>query len=170
MRVLKRQIEIGRCQRQFRDELTELWSRPNRSSDGTTRVDAEDVQVLAVRCNHAVDGSSGFHHGSRDPAEVIAEYVGRLNTASSAISIAHMMSPHGWQESGQIPEFDEYTLVLRGVLRVEARTLVLEVCAGQAIVTRKGEWVRYSTPGEGGAECVAICVSAFSPQTVHRDA
>ena len=99
----------------------------------------------------------------------IAEYVGRVNTGTAALSIAHMTSPGGWQEPGQTPEFDEYTLVLRGSLRVETRTGVIEVAAGKAILAPKGEWVRYSTPEEGGAEYVAICLPAFSPDTVHRD-
>jgi ethanolamine utilization protein EutQ (cupin superfamily) len=80
-----------------------------------------------------------------------------------------MISPRGWQESGQTPEFDEYTVVLRGMLRVETRTQGMDVRSGQAIFAPKGEWVQYSTPGEGGAEYVAICVPAFSPETVHRD-
>lgn len=104
------------------------------------------------------------------PPKLIAEYVGRLNTGGSALSIAHMKSPGGWEEPGQTPEFDEYTLVLRGTLRVETRTLGMEVHAGQAVVAPKGEWVKYSTPGDDAAEYVAICLPAFSPDTVHRDA
>ena len=100
----------------------------------------------------------------------IAEYVGRVNTGTAALSMAHMTSPGGWQEPGQTPEFDEYTLVLRGSLRVETRTGVLEVGAGKAVIAPKGEWVRYSTPEQGGAEYVAVCLPAFSPDTVHRDA
>jgi len=103
------------------------------------------------------------------PPKLIAEYVGRLNTGGSELSIAHMTSPSGWQEPGQTPDFDEYTVVLRGILRVETRTLGMEVRAGEAIFAPKGEWVQYSTPGEGGAEYVAICLPAFSPSTVHRD-
>jgi mannose-6-phosphate isomerase-like protein (cupin superfamily) len=103
------------------------------------------------------------------PPKSIAEYVGRLNTGGAVLSIAHMVSPRGWQEPGQTPEFDEYTVVLRGVLRVETRTLGMNVRSGQAVVASKGEWVRYSTPGDSGAEYVAICLPAFSPQTVHRD-
>jgi len=103
------------------------------------------------------------------PPKLIAEYVGRLNTSGTALSIAHMISPCGWQEPGQTPEFDEYTVVLLGALRVETRTLGMEVRAGQAILAPKGEWVQYSTPGEAGAEYVAICLPAFSPETVHRD-
>ena len=97
----------------------------------------------------------------------IAEFVGRVNTGTEAVSIAHMTSPAGWKEPGQTPEFDEYTVVLRGVLRVEGATGVTEVAAGQAVLATKGEWVRYSTPE--GAEYIAVCVPAFSPGTVHRD-
>jgi quercetin dioxygenase-like cupin family protein len=99
----------------------------------------------------------------------IAEYVGRVNTSTTAVSVAHMKSPPGWVEPGQTPEFDEYTLVLRGTLRVESRDGVLDVRAGQAVIAPRGEWVRYSTPDEG-AEYVAVCSPAFSPDTVHRDA
>ena len=99
----------------------------------------------------------------------IAEYVGRVNTGSAAISIAQMKSPSGWQEPGQTPQFDEYSLVLRGTLRVETRTETVDVAAGQCVIANKGEWVRYSTPGAEGAEYVAICLPAFSPDTVHRD-
>jgi mannose-6-phosphate isomerase-like protein (cupin superfamily) len=101
--------------------------------------------------------------------KVIDEYAGRVNSGESAVSIAHMRSPAGWAEPGQTPEFDEYTLVLQGLLRVEHRGGSLDVRAGQAVVVRRGEWVRYSTPGEEGAEYVAVCLPAFSPQTVHRD-
>jgi mannose-6-phosphate isomerase-like protein (cupin superfamily) len=99
----------------------------------------------------------------------IAEYVGRLNSATEALSIAHMKSPAGWCEPGQIPEFDEYTVVLRGALRAETRTGTINVRAGQAILARKGEWVRYSTPAPEGAEYVAVCMPAFSPELVRRD-
>ena len=103
------------------------------------------------------------------PPKMISEYVGRLNTGGSALSIAHMISPRGWREPGQTPEFDEYTVVLRGLLRVQTRTLTKEVRAGQAVIAPKGEWVQYSTPDENGAEYVAICLPAFSPEAVHRD-
>ena len=99
----------------------------------------------------------------------IAEYVGRLNTKNATLSIARMVSPSGWEEPGQTPEFDEYTLVLRGLVRVITRTGVTEVKAGQCFFAAAGDWVRYSTPNEEGAEYIAICVPAFSPQTVHRD-
>jgi quercetin dioxygenase-like cupin family protein len=97
----------------------------------------------------------------------IEEFVGRVNTGAAAVSVARMVSPAGWVEPGQTPAFDEYTVVLSGMLRVESRGAVLEVRAGQAVHTRGGEWVRYGTPD--GAEYVAVCLPAFSPQTVHRD-
>jgi mannose-6-phosphate isomerase-like protein (cupin superfamily) len=100
----------------------------------------------------------------------IDEYVGRVNSKDTAVSIAHMHSPSGWSEPGQQPEFDEYTLVLKGALRVESKNGVLEVKAGQAVVAPRGEWVRYSTPGPEGAEYIAVCLAAFDPATVHRDA
>jgi mannose-6-phosphate isomerase-like protein (cupin superfamily) len=99
----------------------------------------------------------------------IAEYVGRVNTSTDGVSIAHMKSPAGWIEPGQTPEFDEYTLVLHGSLRVETRAGITDVNAGQAIVARKGEWVRYSTRENSSAEYVAVCMPAFSPRLVHRD-
>jgi len=99
----------------------------------------------------------------------IAEYIGRVNSATDSVSVAHMISPGGWLEPGQTPEFDEYTLVLRGTLRVETHSGVLEVSAGQAIIAHKGEWVRYSTPSPEGAEYIAVCLPAFAPATVHRD-
>ena len=101
--------------------------------------------------------------------KLIEEYVGRVNSATSGISIAHMHSPEGWLEPGQTPEFDEYTLVLKGMLRVTHRQGHLDVRAGQAVVAHRGEWIQYSSPEPGGAEYVAVCVPAFSPQTVHRD-
>lgn len=102
--------------------------------------------------------------------KIIDEHVGRVNTGTEALSIAHMRSPGGWVEPGQRPEFDEYTLVIRGTLRVEYEGGALDVRAGQTVITRGGEWVRYSTPGDEGAEYVAVCLPAFSPATVHRDA
>src|SRR5580658_9122306 len=99
----------------------------------------------------------------------IEEFVGRVNSGTEAISIAHMTSPGGWLEPGQTPEFDEYTLVLKGELRVETASGIFAVTAGQAILANKGEWVRYSTPNPDGADYIAICLPAFSPDTVHRD-
>jgi quercetin dioxygenase-like cupin family protein len=99
----------------------------------------------------------------------IEEYAGRVNSGHSAVSVARMTSPGGWQEPGQRPEFEEVTIVLRGLLRVESDAGVLDVRTGQAVVTLPGEWVRYSTPEPDGAEYIAVCVPAFSPDTVHRD-
>ncbi|MCU1231378.1 MAG: mannose-6-phosphate isomerase [Acidobacteria bacterium] len=101
--------------------------------------------------------------------KIIEEFVGRVNSRTDALSVARMKSPGGWVEPGQTPEFDEYTLVLRGMLRVTTRDGVSDVRAGQAIITPRGEWVQYSTPEDEGAEYVAICLPAFSPDTVHRD-
>src|SRR5262249_30755126 len=100
----------------------------------------------------------------------IEEFAGRVNSGHANVSVARMTSPPGWEEPGQRPEFEEITVVLRGLLRVEHAGGVLDVRAGQAVVTEPGEWVRYSTPGADGAEYVAVCVPAFSPGTVHRDA
>lgn len=101
--------------------------------------------------------------------KIIRELIGRVNSSTSEVSIAHMTSPSGWEEPGQTPDFDEYTVVLGGTLRVEHRDGVTEVEAGQAIVTHRGEWIRYSTPGPEGAQYVAVCLPAFSMDTVHRD-
>jgi mannose-6-phosphate isomerase-like protein (cupin superfamily) len=101
--------------------------------------------------------------------KVIEEYIGRINSRTEAVSIARMQSPAGWIEPPQTPEFDEYTLVLRGMLRATTDTGTVDVRAGQAIIAHAGERIQYSTPEEGGAEYVAVCVPAFSPDTVHRD-
>ena len=104
------------------------------------------------------------------PPKTIEEFVGHVNTGTSDLSIARMTSPSGWREPGQTPEFDEYTVVLKGMLRVETRNETIDVHAGEAIITHGGEWIRYSTPGPEGAEYMAVCLPAFSPATVHRDA
>lgn len=101
--------------------------------------------------------------------KVIDEYVGRVNTGDAGVSVAHMLAPGGWQEPAQRPEFDEVTLVLRGMLRVETDAGVLEVRAGQAVLTRAGERVRYTTPESDGAEYVAVCLPAFAPDLAHRE-
>ena len=101
--------------------------------------------------------------------KIIEEFVGRVNSRTEGISVARMQSPSGWIEPGQTPEFDEYTVVLRGSLRVTSRDGQLDVHAGQAVVAHAGEWVQYSTPGPDGAEYIAVCLPAFSPGTVHRD-
>ena len=108
-------------------------------------------------------------HAAGNKPKIIDEFIGRVNSHDTAVSIARMKSPQGWVEPGQIPEFDEYTIVLLGMLRVNTRTATFEVYADQAIVTHRGEWVQYSTPEEGGAEYIAVCLPAFSPENVHRD-
>jgi mannose-6-phosphate isomerase-like protein (cupin superfamily) len=106
---------------------------------------------------------------SGNKPKLIDEYIGRVNSNSEALSVAHMRSPAGWLEPGQTPEFDEFTVVLKGMLRVEHRDGHMDVRAGQAIIAHKGEWVRYSTPEPEGAEYIAVCLPAFSAGTVHRD-
>lgn len=101
--------------------------------------------------------------------KLIDEFVGRVNNFEERLSIAHMRSPAGWEEPGQTPDFDEYTLVLKGMLRVKHWEGVLDVRAGQAVLARAGEYVQYSTPEADGAEYIAVCLPAFSPDTVHRD-
>lgn len=115
-----------------------------------------------------VDGPAVVEAAGSRP-KLIEEFVGRVNTGTEAVSVARMRSPAGWEEPGQTPEFDEYTVVLDGLLRVTSAEGVTEVRAGEAVIARAGEWVRYSTPEPGGAEYVAVCVPAFSPDTVHRD-
>ena len=102
-------------------------------------------------------------------SKLIDEYVGRVNSKTMPVSVAHMRSPGGWIEPGQTPEFDEYTIMLRGTLSVEHKGGRLDVRAGQAVIVHTGEWVRYSTPEPDGAEYIAVCVPAFSMETVHRD-
>ncbi|HEX9160741.1 MAG TPA: cupin domain-containing protein [Thermoanaerobaculia bacterium] len=101
--------------------------------------------------------------------KIIEEYVGRVNSKTDGVSVARMHSPGGWIEPGQTPEFDEYTVVLRGTLRVATRDGTIDVHAGQAVIAQRGEWVQYSTPSSEGAEYMAVCLPAFSPSTVHRD-
>ncbi len=100
----------------------------------------------------------------------IEEFAGRVNSGHTSVSVAKMTSPSGWEEPGQRPEFEEITIVLRGTVHVEHEGGAFDVHAGQAVVTAPGEWVRYSTPGQDGAEYIAVCLPAFSPATVHRDA
>ena len=101
--------------------------------------------------------------------KLIDEYIGRVNSATSSVSVAHMRSPQGWEEPGQTPEFDEFTVMLKGMLRVRYRGGEMDVTEGQAVIAHGGEWVQYSTPLEGGAEYIAVCLPAFSMETVHRD-
>jgi mannose-6-phosphate isomerase-like protein (cupin superfamily) len=104
------------------------------------------------------------------PPKSIEEFVGRVNSNTAAVSIARMKSPAGWLEPGQTPEFDEYTVVLRGCLHVKMQAAEFDVAAGQAIIVAAGEWVQYSSPAAGGAEYIAVCLPAFSPSLVHRHA
>ena len=108
-------------------------------------------------------------HAQGNKPKIIEEFIGRMNTQTPGVSIARMKSPAGWIEPGQTPEFDEYTVVLHGLLRVKTRKEIIDVKAGESIVVGRGEWVQYSTPTEQGAEYIAVCVPAFSPETVHRD-
>jgi mannose-6-phosphate isomerase-like protein (cupin superfamily) len=103
------------------------------------------------------------------PPKTIEEFIGRAATGTAAVSIARMVSPPGWSEAGQTPEFDEYTVVLQGTLRLETREGVTDVETGQAVIAPRGTWVRYSTPGTEGAEYIAVCLPGFSPEAVHRD-
>ena len=103
------------------------------------------------------------------PPKSIEEFIGRVNSGTAAVSIARMKSPCGWLEPGQTPEFDEYTVVLQGCLHVKLKDTTFDVAAGQAIIVKAGEWVQYSSPGPAGAEYIAVCLPAFSPETVHRE-
>lgn len=115
-----------------------------------------------------VDRSSRITAAGNKP-KLIDEYIGRVNSNTQAVSVAHMRSPEGWVEPGQRPEFDEYTIVLHGTLHVKHEHGEMDVHGGQAIITHKGEWVQYSTPTKDGAEYIAVCLPAFSIDTVHRD-
>ena len=101
--------------------------------------------------------------------KIIEEFIGKVNSQSEDVSIARMKSPSGWEEPGQRPEFDEYTLVLKGFLRVKTENETVDIKANEAVISPRGEWVQYSTPGAEGAEYIAVCIPAFSPETVHRD-
>jgi len=101
--------------------------------------------------------------------KIINEFIGLVNSKSGQLSVAKMDSPQGWEEPGQTPEFDEYTVVLAGTLHVKTQTQEYDVKGGQAVIAYKGEWVQYSSPHEGGAKYIAVCLPAFSPETVHRD-
>jgi mannose-6-phosphate isomerase-like protein (cupin superfamily) len=103
------------------------------------------------------------------PPKSIEEFIGQVNSQTNSVSIARMKSPSGWSEPGQTPEFDEFTVVLQGCLQVETKENTLDVMAGQAVIVRRGEWIRYSSPGSEGAEYIAVCLPAFSSDIVHRD-
>ena len=101
--------------------------------------------------------------------KVIEEFIGRANSQTEQVSIARMKSPGGWEESGQTPDFDEYTLVLKGFLRIKTENKTVDIKTGEAVISPRGQWVQYSTPGSDGAEYIAVCLPAFSPETAHRD-
>jgi mannose-6-phosphate isomerase-like protein (cupin superfamily) len=109
-------------------------------------------------------------HAAGQPPKTIEEFIGRMNSKTEAVSIARMNSPCGWSEPGQTPQFDEYTIVLQGSLHIKTKDQEFDVIAGQAAITYAGEWVQYSTPAPEGAEYIAVCLPAFSPTLVHRDA
>ena len=115
-----------------------------------------------------INGPSIIEAAGTNPNR-IEEYIGQVNTGTAAVSVARMVSPPGWQEPGQRPAFDEYTVVLNGRLRVESQGGILDIRAGEAVIAHAGQWVRYSTPEPQGAEYIAVCLPAFSPETVHRD-
>jgi hypothetical protein len=114
-------------------------------------------------------GQPSIVEAAGNKPKIIREFVGRVNSGTSALSIAQMSSPGGWLEPGQTPEFDEYTLVLRGIVRVRHTSGALDIHAGQTVLAHAGEWVQYSTPEADGAEYVSVCLPAFSPDLVHRD-
>ncbi|MGO9308139.1 MAG: cupin domain-containing protein [Spirochaetia bacterium] len=114
-------------------------------------------------------GSPTVIEAAGNKPKLIEEFIGNVNSRSADVSIARMKSPGGWTEPGQTPRFDEYSIVLRGILRATTRAHVFDVAAGQALVVECGEWVQYSTPGDEGAEYISVCIPAFSPDTVHRD-
>jgi mannose-6-phosphate isomerase-like protein (cupin superfamily) len=121
------------------------------------------VSVLTVIRAPAIIPAAGSH------PKRIEEFVGRISSGTRQVSIARMQAPAGWTEPGQTPAFDEYTVVLQGMLRVRTRRETVDVHAGQAVIARRGEWVQYSTPGAGGAEYLAVCLPAFAPETARRD-
>jgi len=137
--------------------------RGARGSSGT-----RDGQLYCARMPRVITAPTVITAAGNKPKR-IEEFAGRVNSGHASVSVAKMTSPSGWEEPGQRPEFEEITVVLRGTVRVEHEGGVLDVHAGQAVVTAPGEWVRYSTPSPDGAEYVAVCLPAFSPATVHRD-
>ena len=139
---------------------------PSASSNGCSRICTDRPTVHMPRL---IEQPTVIAAAGTKPKQ-IEEFAGRVNSGHAGVSVARMVSPEGWTEPGQRPEFEEITLVLRGVLRVEHERGAIDVRAGQAVVTHPGEWVRYSSPEPGGAEYVAVCTPAFTPQSVHRDA
>ena len=139
---------------------------PSASSNGCSRICTDRLTAHMPRL---IEQPTVIAAAGTKPKQ-IEEFAGRVNSGHAGVSVARMVSPEGWTEPGQRPEFEEITLVLRGVLRVEHERGAIDVRAGQAVVTHPGEWVRYSSPEPGGAEYVAVCTPAFTPQSVHRDA
>ena len=139
---------------------------PSASSNGCSRICTDRLTAHMPRL---IEQPTVIAAAGTKPKQ-IEEFAGRVNSGHAGVSVARMVSPEGWTEPGQRPEFEEITLVLRGVLRVEHERGSLDVRAGQAVVAHPGEWVRYSSPEPGGAEYVAVCTPAFTPQAVHRDA
>jgi ethanolamine utilization protein EutQ (cupin superfamily) len=126
------------------------------------------MQVKEIRMPRHLKGPSIIKAPGNKP-KVIEEFIGRVNSKTQSVSVARMNSPQGWIEPGQTPQFDEFTVVLRGMLQVRSQSGTIEVRAGEAVISHKGEWVQYSTPEPDGAEYIAVCVPAFSMETVHRD-
>src|SRR5579885_1515012 len=136
-----------------------------RSANARKPTRSEQESVMARH----LSGPTRIQAAGNKP-KIIEEFIGRGNSGTAEVSIARMQSPGGWVEPGQTPEFEEYTVVLKGRLTVRTREGVQEVRAGEAIITAAGEWVQYSSPDSEGAEYIAVCLPAFSPDTVHRDA
>ena len=147
----------------FTAPLSETFSRVN-SSGPTSAILNQGGRLMPIK----IDRPALIEAAGSKPKR-IEEYVGLVNSQTSGLSIARMLSPGGWTEPGQKPEFTEYTIVLRGMLRVETEAGAADIHAGEAVIVNAGEWVQYSTPKEDGAEYIAVCVPAFSPDTVHRD-
>jgi len=127
-----------------------------------------DFSGVRINIVKLIEGPSLIEADGTEP-KIIKEFIGMVNSDTSDVSIAKMKSPQGWEEPGQTPDFDEYTIVLNGTLCVDSRKGRFEVKKGQAIIAGKGEWVKYSSPYAGGAEYIAVCLPAFTPDTVHRD-
>ncbi len=144
----------GQCQ--LRDLIDPQWPKPE------SRSPKPDLMPILISQPTRIQAAG-------NKPKLIDEYIGRVNSKTQAASVAHMRSPQGWVEPGQTPEFDEFTIVLKGRLRVEHKDGALEVAAGQAVIVYAGEWVRYSTPQEDGAEYIAVCLPAFSMDAVNRD-
>ena len=153
-----------------------MWGQPprlsRRAQQGVLANHQSCSNRLELKTDHSmptlIPNPTRIQSAGNKP-KLIDEYIGRVNSQTSSASVAHMRSPAGWLEPGQTPAFDEFTIVLKGTLHIEHKNGALDVPAGQAIIAHAGEWIRYSTPHEGGAEYIAVCLPAFSMDTVHRD-